>query len=356
MARLTRAETQEQTRHTVLDAAYQEFTERGFRDAKIDSIAERADLTRGAVYSNFPGKRALYLEVLAGLVELTPPEEHQPPTGDTPRAAIAALARAWLARLPMADDLDEPHGAARLGLWLESEVLADERMRRHYAQLMKLNGLLLGLALERLETSGRRVRAAEAVLITLHGARGMAAAAPGYLEPFDVIKACERLADLAVADTWPTPPIVPEPVMVDEPWAPAFLLRDVVTGYQVALDHDGVYVVLGPERLSAAEDAVRAAPPGVPVTIAMVAPEASEAGPLARYAVGDLCACIRQAFPRMAWPRLTVGWAFANLADLVGAEIGARTEVAVRVIGDRVVARASGIGAGHVVAGVRDRR
>jgi AcrR family transcriptional regulator len=356
MARLTRAETQEQTRHTVLDAAYQEFTERGFRDAKIDSIAERADLTRGAVYSNFPGKRALYLEVLAGLAELNPPDEPQPPTGDTPRAAVAALARAWLARLPMADDLDEPHGAARLGLWLESEVLADERLRRHYAQLMKLNGLLLGLALERLETSGRLVRAAEAVLTTLHGARGMAAAAPGFLEPFDVIKACERLADLDVADAWPTPPIVPEAEVVDEPWAPAFLLKNMITSNHVALDHDGVFVVLGPERVSAAEDAVRAAPPGVPVTIAMVAPQASEAGPLARCVVGDLCACVRQAFPRMAWPRLTVAWSPSDMAELVRADVGARTEIAVRVIGDRVVARASGIGAGHVVAGVRDRR
>lgn len=355
MARLTRAETQELTRHTVLDAAYQEFTERGFRDAKIDSIAERADLTRGAVYSNFPGKRALYLEVLAGQVEADPPEERGP-TGDTPRAAIAALARAWLARLPMADDLDEPHGVARLSLWLEPEILADEHLRRHYAQLMKLDGLLLGLALERLESTGRRVRAAEAVLTTLHGARGMAAAAPGYLEPFDVIKACERLVDLDVDDTWPTPPIVPETIMVDEPWAPAFLLSDIVSGRRVAIDHDGVHVVLGPERLSAAEDAVRAAPPGVPVTIAMVAPEVLESGPLARYVVGDMCACIRQAFPRMAWPRVTVAWAFGDMVAAVGAEAGPRTEVAVRVIGDRVVARASGVGAGHAVAGVRDRR
>ncbi|TDQ05882.1 TetR family transcriptional regulator [Labedaea rhizosphaerae] len=355
MARLTRVETQELTRHTVLDAAYREFTERGFRDAKIDSIAERADLTRGAVYSNFPGKRALYLEVLAGQVELGPPQERGP-VGDTPRSAIAALARAWLARLPMADGLDEPHGAARLGLWLESEVLADEQLRRHYAQLMKLDGLLLGLALERLESAGRRVRAAEAVLTTLHGARGMAAAAPGYLEPFDVIKACERLVELDVDDTWPTPPIVADADLVDEPWAPTFALSDIVSGRKVGIDHDGVHVVLGPERLAAAEDAVRAAPPGVPVTIVMVAPEVSEAGPLARYVVGDLCACIRQAFPRMAWPRVTVAWGFEDMAEAVRVEVGPRTEVAVRVIGDRVVARASGIGAGHAVAGVRDRR
>ncbi|MER6799968.1 helix-turn-helix domain-containing protein, partial [Amycolatopsis mediterranei] len=64
MARLSRAETQERNRAKVLTAARDEFARRGFREAKIDVIAERAELTRGAVYSNFPGKRALYFAVL----------------------------------------------------------------------------------------------------------------------------------------------------------------------------------------------------------------------------------------------------------------------------------------------------
>lgn len=356
MARLTRAQMQVLTRDTVLSAAYDEFVERGFRDAKIDSIAERAELTRGAVYSNFPGKRALYFEVLAAQVELMSADEHRPPPGDTPQTALAALTRAWLARLPMADDIDEPHGVARLAQWLAPEISADVRLRRHHAQLMKLNGLLLGLALERLESSGRRVRTAEAVLTMLHGASSMAAAAPGYVEPFDVLRACEHLAGLEVPDRWPTAPIVPEAVVTDEPWVALRTVKDLVTGLNVGLDHDGVYVVLGPERLSAAEDAVRAAPAGTPVTVVMVAPEALEAGPLARYVVGDLCGCIRQGFPRMAWPRVAVAWGFGDVAELIGAEIGARTEVAVRVAGDRVVARASGVGAGYAVAEAHDRR
>ena len=47
MARLSRAELQEHNRAKVSTAARAEFTERGFRDAKIDQIAERAELTRG---------------------------------------------------------------------------------------------------------------------------------------------------------------------------------------------------------------------------------------------------------------------------------------------------------------------
>src|SRR6476469_7492663 len=64
MVRLTRAQQQERNRAAVLAAARDEFTERGYAAAKVDEIAERAELTRGAVYSNFPSKRALYLAVL----------------------------------------------------------------------------------------------------------------------------------------------------------------------------------------------------------------------------------------------------------------------------------------------------
>ncbi|MFC7714122.1 TetR/AcrR family transcriptional regulator [Nonomuraea recticatena] len=72
MERLSRAQTQQLNRARVLRAARQEFAERGFREAKVDGIAERAGLTRGAVYSNFPGKRALYFAVLAELAEQAP--------------------------------------------------------------------------------------------------------------------------------------------------------------------------------------------------------------------------------------------------------------------------------------------
>ncbi|MGW2197653.1 TetR family transcriptional regulator, partial [Streptosporangium sp. NPDC001682] len=69
MVRLTRVQQQERTRRSVLAAAREEFTEHGYALAKVDRIAERAELTRGAVYSNFPSKRALYLAVLIDMVE-----------------------------------------------------------------------------------------------------------------------------------------------------------------------------------------------------------------------------------------------------------------------------------------------
>jgi len=59
MARLTRAQQQERTRAAVLVAAREEFAARGYGEATVDRIAERAELTRGAVYSNIPSKRAV---------------------------------------------------------------------------------------------------------------------------------------------------------------------------------------------------------------------------------------------------------------------------------------------------------
>ncbi|GAA3440705.1 TetR/AcrR family transcriptional regulator [Planomonospora venezuelensis] len=354
MGRLSRAELQERNRVKVLAAAGEEFAEHGFRDAKIDDIADRAALTRGAVYSNFPGKRALYFAVLADLAERAP-EPPRPEPHRTSREALGAFARAWLARLPLATG--ERRGPARLGMDLMSEVLADERTRRPFTQLMKLDALLLGLALERLRPpgapSGRLVRVAEAALTTLHGASQLAAAAPGFVEPFNVVGACEGLADLDLDDEWRPPhlPYVPRARPADEPWSPPPAL-DVVRGEPARLTDDGVVAVLGLHRLEAAEEAVRAAPPGAAVTVVLVTGDPGELAPLARLAVAELCACLREAFPPPAWPRLQVvhdaSGALAAAAGVPAVSDG--TEAAVRVGAGRIVARADGRGACHAAA------
>ena len=78
---------QQHNRARVLAAARAEFIERGFRDTKIDAITERADLTRGEVYSNFPSKRALYFVVLA---RTSPKPLPRPPGGSARRRGLAA--------------------------------------------------------------------------------------------------------------------------------------------------------------------------------------------------------------------------------------------------------------------------
>ncbi len=62
--RLTRTEMQRQTRQRLLDSAQEVFARRGFVGASVDDIAEQAGYSKGAVYSNFKSKEALFLELL----------------------------------------------------------------------------------------------------------------------------------------------------------------------------------------------------------------------------------------------------------------------------------------------------
>ena len=62
--RLTRVERKERTRSDLLEAARRAFMRRGFHRATLGDIAEEAGYTKGAVYSNFADKDALFLAVL----------------------------------------------------------------------------------------------------------------------------------------------------------------------------------------------------------------------------------------------------------------------------------------------------
>lgn len=351
MVRLTRAEAQERNRAQVLSAARQEFAERGYRDAKVDHIAERAGLTRGAVYSNFPGKRALYFSVLAEDAERAAVPA-TPTTAGTAREALGAFARAWVDRLPLATDEED---GRRIGRQVLPEILADDAAREPYAQLMKLDAILLGLALERLRPPGtppaRLTRVAEAALTILHGARQMTAAAPGLLEPFDLVTVCEGLVDLDLGGGWPPVPPVPPARPAADPWDPPDAV-DAVRRTPARLTGDGVVAVLGLHRLEAVEEAVRAAPPGAEVTAVVVTGDPGELAPLARLVIGELCECLRRAFPPSAWPGLRVVHDPAGvLAAAAGVPaVSDATETAVRIEDGRIVARADGRGACHAAA------
>ncbi|MBE8521415.1 TetR/AcrR family transcriptional regulator [Amycolatopsis sp. H6(2020)] len=345
MVRLSRAETQERNRAKVLTAARDEFARRGFREAKIDVIAERAELTRGAVYSNFPGKRALYFAVLADLAERAP-RPATPTANPTAAGVLAAFARAWIARLPLSTDSDSEE--ARLARDLLPEVLADEHTRRPFAQLMRVDAVLLGLALERVRPGRRLVRVAEAALTTLHGASQLAAAAPGFGEPFHLVTACAALLDLDLTDDWPAePPITTQARPDGQPWAPP-AATDLLTG-EPFRPGDGVVTVLGLHRAAAFEEAVRA---GADVTAVLVTSDPGELAPLARLAVADLRTCLDQAIAPPDRPRLRLvcdtSGALAAAAGVTA--VSDATETAVRVEAGRIVVRAEGFGACHAVA------
>ncbi|MDF2705915.1 MAG: hypothetical protein K0R62_1567 [Nonomuraea muscovyensis] len=367
MARITRAESQERNRARILAAAREEFAGRGFGDVRIDDIAERAELTRGAVYSNFPGKRALFFAALADrpapaadLVTDGVPDGVADGVPDgTVRGALEAVARTWVAEALAGGggDFRQAGGARAVFGRLERELLplvqAEEASRQAYAQLLTLHATLFGLALERLGGArGRRlVRVAGAALTVLQGASELAAVSPELVRPADVVGACERLADLDLGPAPLAPMARVRPRPVDVPWAPP-PVADALRGTPAGLAGDGLVVFLGLRRLSALEDVLRAVPPGGPVAAVVVTGDPDELGPLARLALIRLGEHLRRAVPAAVWPPVRVvcddRGAVAAAAGLPAPDDD--TETAVRVSGGRLTARADGRCAGHVLA------
>jgi len=339
MVRLTRAEQQERNRAAVLAAARDEFAERGYADTKVDRIAERAELTRGAVYSNFPSKRALYLAVLLDSLDRPAPGGHSPGLAD----ALGAFAGAWLERLPLTGDT--PAGGHLRSRSLTG-VFDDEPGRGALAQVARLEAVLLGRALESCPpTAARRVRLAELVLTLLDGTGHLAETAPGFGDPFDVIRACQHLAGLDLADAWDPPhlPFVQPAQQVREQWTPPGELPDLLTGQATGLEGDGVIAVLGTSRLSAAEEAVRTAEK---VTVVVVTSDHAELGRLVRLRLGDLA---ERLLPVFGAPETRVVLDDGAVAAAAGVRDADDAEAALRVEAGEIVARASGRGAAHAV-------
>lgn len=354
MVRLTRVQQQARTRAAVLAAAREEFAEHGFGPAKVDRIAERAELTRGAVYSNFPSKRALYLAVLIDQVEKGASGEPRASVSPSSRVdALGVFARVWLERLPLVGD-SAPGG--RLQLRSLDGVFEDEHGPAVLAQLAKLEALLLAIALER-GAPARQVRLAELVLTLLGGAGHRAETSPGFGDPFDVAHACRHLGTIDLKDTWAPPhlPYVAPARTCADAWTAPEGLVDQISGDEVDLS-DGLVVVLGAGRLGAAEEAVRSGKPGEQVTVVVVTGDAEETGRLVRLRVTDAVGCLRRVFAAEAWPHVRL---VLDDGALVASSIGLTdpgddTESAVSVRDGVIVARADGRGAGYA-AGARRR-
>lgn len=90
---MTRAEAKERNRRALLDAAFQVVSRDGYR-AKLEEIAERADLTTGAIYSLFGSKNGLVLALVADYLRPYYEEiEQAVPAGLDLLEAVDAFAR-----------------------------------------------------------------------------------------------------------------------------------------------------------------------------------------------------------------------------------------------------------------------
>jgi AcrR family transcriptional regulator len=97
MTRRTQAERRETTRAALLTAARELFAERGFADTGREDIAERAGVTRGALYHHFESKAAVGVAVLEALNdELAARVVAAALTTDDPREQLRRSARAYI--------------------------------------------------------------------------------------------------------------------------------------------------------------------------------------------------------------------------------------------------------------------
>nr|WP_315400330.1 TetR/AcrR family transcriptional regulator [uncultured Duganella sp.] len=67
--RLSRGDSQAQTRARLIETARQLFVANGYGGTSIRDIADRAGYSQGAFYSNFAGKEEVLLELLRGHME-----------------------------------------------------------------------------------------------------------------------------------------------------------------------------------------------------------------------------------------------------------------------------------------------
>lgn len=98
--RLSREESQAQTRARLIETAQQLFVANGYGGTSIRDIADRAGYSQGAFYSNFASKEEVLLELLRGHMEAEAAQlsELMDSDGRTPEAIFGEL-ESWAATL-----------------------------------------------------------------------------------------------------------------------------------------------------------------------------------------------------------------------------------------------------------------
>lgn len=123
-ARRSRSEAREHTRQRLLGAALDVFLEKGFAASSVEDIAARAGFTRGALYSNFADKDALFLALVDARMEERVADVTSVMTTSSPLSLFEDL-RAWDAR-----GQDDTEGWTRLLAEFRAHALRNEPARQ----------------------------------------------------------------------------------------------------------------------------------------------------------------------------------------------------------------------------------
>lgn len=126
----------QQTRQTILSAAFEEIYHNGYRAASLNKILERTGLTKGALYHHFPNKQSLGYAVLDEVLSCGVDEYFLKPLAQHENA-IDGLKAVFGAAFEMLSETDVQHGCPINNMGQEmaphDEVLR-ERLRVIYSR------------------------------------------------------------------------------------------------------------------------------------------------------------------------------------------------------------------------------
>lgn len=134
----------EQRRAAILKAAQDCFSEGGYYDTTVDQIAERAGVSKGAIYWHFQGKREIFTAILDEEV-LGKVISYQPLLEDSP-SALDGLRNI----IKLVQDIVQPNlDLAELRLEYMSHACRDERIRAKFREMYELITSVMARQVER---------------------------------------------------------------------------------------------------------------------------------------------------------------------------------------------------------------
>ncbi len=131
MPRRSAKRSPQASREDILEAASACFAERGYHLTKVDDIAERAGLSKGAVYWHFANKRELFLALLDEEIQHMRPALAAGAAAPDAQDAIHRITEAFL--------VEVPHFLSAIELSLEylAQATRDEELRDRLAGMYK---------------------------------------------------------------------------------------------------------------------------------------------------------------------------------------------------------------------------
>ena len=132
----------EETRARLLAAAREVFAAKGYEGAAVSDIASAAGFTKGAFYSSFPSKEALFLEVVTcgeessgeAAQEPATPEQWSEQLQELPMEDVVLHLETWLYAIRHEDSRDRLAGTWRRWLRETSHLVARSRGRQEPSQ------------------------------------------------------------------------------------------------------------------------------------------------------------------------------------------------------------------------------